>query len=435
MPKCFCRLIRLFADTACLASLCFLVLATGIAPRDASAMGSGKRLPNSGFRAVSIWNPATKVRMDFGVWYPSPRGSRDVTLDGWRLWVSKDGAATPGRYPLILLSHDAASCRLASHDLAAALARHGFIVAAPTHPGDNVTDARGFLSPNDFINRPRHLVVVMESIAGHPFFAPITDIRRIGVLGVGAGAATALQLAGAAPDLSRLHTYCPEEHILDPLCTTWSKQRHSTLERELATLLGSVGTERLTPRLVTAPTQPDAQQHKEPAQPATEPEQPLPSADSDQIMLQSVAPGFMATHIPKPSLLAVGLLTPGWIGLFPDNALKELSLPVGIFAVQNDIVYPHETSANTLLELLPQRPSSRILQNTGHFDVQAPCPPMHLETFPALCGTQGPEAPNAHKLRNEFFVRFFQKHLGDPLPPPVKPEETASPGSPSQRGR
>ncbi|MDL2209953.1 hypothetical protein LJC26_04020, partial [Desulfovibrio sp. OttesenSCG-928-O18] len=113
--------------------------------------------------------------------------------------------------------------------------------------------------------------------------------------------------------------------------------------------------------------------------------------------------------------------TPGYIDLFPDASLRGLVTPVGIFAATDDAVYPSEKTVGRLQELLPQRPASRALQNTDHFDLQAPCPPLFQDTFAALCGSQSPLADDSRKIRNDFFVRFFQKLLGPPTPPPILP--------------
>ncbi|MDL2210139.1 hypothetical protein LJC26_04980, partial [Desulfovibrio sp. OttesenSCG-928-O18] len=218
---------------------CCVALALGslfFSATAAPAMGAGISLPNPGFRSIGIWHPETGVRLDVAVWYPSSRVPRDVQLEGWAMRVSKDNAGVPGRYPVILLSHDAASSRFASHDLAAVLARNGFIVVAPTHPKDNAADNSGLYRAAIFAERPRHLVLALEAASGHPTLGPLLDRSRIGVLGVGAGAATALQLAGAKPDLARLSGYCTSQSPRDPLCSNWAKGFHPRMQREFAVL-------------------------------------------------------------------------------------------------------------------------------------------------------------------------------------------------------
>lgn len=414
----------------------------------AFAKGSGPQLPQPGFRSVGLWDPAIPIRMDIAVWYPSPRIPRDLLLDGWSIKVGQNGITVPGRYPVILISHTTAASRLASHDLAAALARHGFIVIAPTHPKDNMDDTSGIFHAALFADRPRQLLLALEAVEKNATLRNIMDRSRIGVLGVGAGAATALQLAGARPDPSLLGNHCaPPENAVsaDPLCSSWARLFHPQIQAEFAALLAN-GPEKFTPVLYAkaepltgdsslndlshALVQDNSPQPAEPQTASQTPPEnpPLRPATASQAALPPAngapQPPLHTVEAPQAqSVLAVGLLTPGLIDLFPDTVLQSVTVPVGILAAGNDAVYPAEKSVDRLQLLLPQRPASRVLQNAGHNDVQAPCPPMYQESFPALCGGQNPASEDWRKIRNDFFVRFFQKTLGPPGPPPLLPPQ------------
>lgn len=412
-------------------------------PPSAFAQGTGPKLPNPGFRSIGLWNPDIPIRMDIAVWYPSIRIPRDIQLEGWAIRAGQNGVVTPGKYPVILLSHTAAGSRLASHDLAAALARHGFMVIAPTHPGDNMDDTGGLFHAALFADRPEHLLLALETVEKNAVLRGIMDRSRIGVLGVGAGAATALQLAGAVPDLSLLSRHCPRDAAVigDPFCSNWGKLFHPQMEAEFLTV-SAKGLKSLTPGIPKKrePLAGDASLNEiahslvVPQTAASAPtalpvdEQEAGEAVVDDAAPQPAPPSEMPQEVPRPELpmetqpvLAVGLLTPGLIGLFPDSALAGVDAPVGILAVVNDLVYPSEESVGRLQKLLPHRPATRILQNAGHFDVQAPCPPVFRESFPMLCGDRSPHAEDSRKIRNDFFVRFFQKTLGPPGPPPLIP--------------
>lgn len=415
--------------------LLFLLFALLFFPApDAPAKGAGPQLPHPGFRSVGLWDPDIPIRMDIAVWYPSPRIPRDLLLDGWSIRVGQNGITIPGRYPVILISHTTAASRLASHDLAAALARHGFMVIAPTHPKDNMDDTSGIFHAALFADRPRQLLLALEAVERNATLRHIMDRSRVGILGVGAGAATALQLAGARPDLSLLGRHCtlPENAVSsDPLCSTWAQLFHPRMQAEFAALLAG-GPEKFTPVLYAkaepltgdaslndlshalsqdnrpSPAGPPSPQEGPPLRPAALSANGAPQPPSRKVEAPQTQP-----------VLAVGLLTPGLIDLFPDTALQGVTVPVGILAVSNDAVYPAEKSVDRLQLLLPQRPASRVLQNAGHVDMQAPCPPMYQESFSALCGSLNPVAEDWRKIRNDFFVRFFQKNLGPPGPPPL----------------
>ncbi|MDR3073939.1 MAG: dienelactone hydrolase family protein [Deltaproteobacteria bacterium] len=429
------------------ASLLLLGALLAGSPSPVLATGNGPNLPQAGFRSVGLWKPEIPIRMDIAVWYPSLRAPRDLTIEGWSFRAGKDGAGSPGRYPVILLSHDAASSRFASHDLASHLARHGFVVIAPTHPGDNINDTGAFFHAANFAERPKHLLLALEAATQTREIAPLLDAGRVGILGVGSGAATALQIAGAAPDLARLETYCPPPDdagpSLDPLCSQWARGFHPRMLREFA-LLAAGGPESFTP-FIERPSQPssgDAAADKAAERPPASPEPDAPQEqDAPQDLPGQIAPPDLVGPSPreqalaraeraaaaaaavkkeKQPILAVGLLTPGFIDLFSDASLQSIAAPVGIFAALHDGAYPSEKTVGRLQALLPQRPASRTVQDATHGDLQAPCPPMHQDNFEALCGSRTPSANDMRKIRNDFFVRFFQKFLGPPAPPSVR---------------
>lgn len=409
-----------FVPRVCLAVL--LLLLAVFVPA-AFPSGSQQNLPLPGFRSLGVWNPRTSFRMDVAVWYPTTRASRDLNLEGWTLRASRDGAAVPGKYPVILVSHDAASSRLASHDLAAHLSRHGFMVIAPSHPGDNADDTSLFFRAENFASRPRHLIAAFNEVQKSPVLGPLMDTGRIGFLGVGSGAATVLQLAGAAPDLSRLDAYCPEGPALDPLCSAWSRTFHPRMKREFALRAGRSGPDAFTPYIgspvpdaTDAPTPDPAPGKQNSVRPGNDRAAPSPAEAETRPLLESEE----SPHDARLPVLAVGLLTPGQIGLFPDDALRGFSVPTGILTGTEDTVYPPADNAARLQDLLPQRPVLRTMQSVNHFDLQPPCPPLYQEGFAAMCGRTGENAAEARKIRNEFFARFFHSYLGNPTPAPAR---------------
>ena len=80
-------------------------------------------------------------RLDVTVWFPSRVEGSNSKIDGYTMAATRTSRITPGFYPVVLLSHDAAASRFAHHDIATALAQQGMLVIAPTHPGDNYNDS------------------------------------------------------------------------------------------------------------------------------------------------------------------------------------------------------------------------------------------------------------------------------------------------------
>ncbi|WP_083986738.1 dienelactone hydrolase family protein [Frankia sp. EI5c] len=55
--------------------------------------------------------------------------------------AEEEATVAPGRFPLVVISHGSAGSRVQLAYLAEALASHGFVVAAPDHPGDTMIEA------------------------------------------------------------------------------------------------------------------------------------------------------------------------------------------------------------------------------------------------------------------------------------------------------
>lgn len=174
-------------------------------------------------RTFGIWEPSTGERLDFSVWYPGGRGGEDTATikEGWIVSAAKRGRIIPGLYPVVLISHDTASSRYANSDLAVSLAAGGFIVIAPAHFGDTQNDSSGIYTAELLRARPRQLLRALETVLESHDFSTYVDESRIGLLGVGFGGITVLQLAGASPDFFPVAEYCSRTEKKDAFCAPW----------------------------------------------------------------------------------------------------------------------------------------------------------------------------------------------------------------------
>lgn len=410
------------------------LLALGFCPgwtRHAAAQGARAQQYYPGLRTLGIWDPALNMRLDVAVWYPSIRPSREFRLDGWTLTASRNGREVPGRYPLLLVSHDAASNRLALHDLAAALARRGFVVAIPTHAQDSMDDASGMFRASILMDRPLHLLLTLETVLATPELAPFIDENRIGLVGVGAGSATALQLMGARPDVARFSPYCLEEPGVDLYCTPWAKRHFALLEKEFALILSQRGPAAFTPAL-TALHKPESTGLLPPAPEASE-STPTETGEENAIMVPPLPTPPRALlkkqpprRAPAHSIKAAALVTPGLSALFSAQQLKSLPAPVAILSVNDDEVYPTAFNAARLRDTLPQGTRYLSIPDVGHYAMQAPCPQALVESFPAVCGKTSPQDTKARQTRDGFLADFFLETLGSPLPPLPETEPPAA---------
>lgn len=229
-----------------------------------------------GMRSFGVWAPDVAERFDFSVWYPGTAAQTERVRDGWIVEASKRGRIIPGFYPIILVSHDTASDRFANNDLAASLAAGGFIVISPTHMGDNQNDSADLYSARLLRARPRHLLRALETVLDSPDFALYADESRIGLLGVGFGAVTVLQLAGAVPDPALFVRHCANNPGTDAFCAPWVAQRLGHLAEQMPPILEREGRgafapalDLYAPELVPAPAASLASPSSEPARPAT----------------------------------------------------------------------------------------------------------------------------------------------------------------------
>jgi predicted dienelactone hydrolase len=332
---------------------------------------------------------------------------------GGRLRAGEGARPLPGFYPIILLSHDAASSRYANSDLAAALAESGFIVIAPTHAGDNQNDSDGLHTAGLMLTRPRQLLLALETVLASPVFAPYADESRIGLLGVGAGSLTALQSAGIRPDPGRMEAFCPQaaepaDPSPDPFCTPWARSRLARLPAEAAALEAKWGEQAFTPPLdFYAPSLGPSPV-------------PSPEAGDKQAVYRRPAD--------SRRILALALLAPAGGRFFSRET--PAGIPALILEAGNDGLYAPELHSRPYLSLLPPRTPVVRLAGADHCSLFAPCSAEVRENLEAACGRmREKEGLEARGRRDYELVSFFQSILGHPLEPAPPSGLVADPAS------
>jgi predicted dienelactone hydrolase len=113
-----------------------------------------------------------------------------------------DAAPAPGPFPLVVFSHGSFGSRTQSAFLMEALAGHGFLVAAPDHPGDTMTDAAAGREERQIdlaTDRPRDVSAVIDALSATSCpDAPRVRPDQIGVVGFSFGGFTAVVSSIAA---------------------------------------------------------------------------------------------------------------------------------------------------------------------------------------------------------------------------------------------
>src|SRR5262249_56055382 len=140
----------------------FLLVLAGVLVAAGGSVGAGRPVgvTTISFTKTSVTTGAPRV-LETVVWYPAKPGSGTTEALGQR-----DAAIRPGRYPLVIFSHGNCGEPTEATYFTMALARLGFIVAAPPHVGNQASDgAACFTSFGDSVlNRVPDLRFVLDGM-------------------------------------------------------------------------------------------------------------------------------------------------------------------------------------------------------------------------------------------------------------------------------
>jgi dienelactone hydrolase len=153
----------------------------------------------------SAVNPAQDRVLETVVWYPAEPGSGPLS-PSYKAVIDAPFAASGGPFPLLMFSHGSCGYPAQSTFLTALLASHGFIVAAPPHPGNTILEFPNCSSSAAVaaavVERPADVLFTLDQMlaasadAGSPIFAQV-DETRIGMAGHSFGGFTTyLAVAG-----------------------------------------------------------------------------------------------------------------------------------------------------------------------------------------------------------------------------------------------
>jgi predicted dienelactone hydrolase len=244
------------------------------------------------------------------IWYPTD-AEPGVALLGLNAQRVASDAPVKGRaLPLIIMSHGTGGGSMSHADTALALAAAGFVVVAPTHPGDNFRDDSAVGTSTWLADRSRHISRAADFMTGGWADRSHVDGERLGVFGFSAGATTALIAAGGVPDLARLTKQCAEKP-------------------EFVCRLLKQG---------SAPAGPQ---------------------------------GPVWTHDKRIDAAVVA--APGLGFTFEPAGLSAVKAPVQLWAGAEDETVPYATNSGVVRRLLPAPPSFRNVAGATHFSFIMPC--------------------------------------------------------------
>ena len=157
-------------------------------------------------------------QMQYSLWYPTKVPNSVVRLGPFEFLGTQDAEPAAGQFGLVVLSHGTGGSDLAHRDTAVALAKAGFIAAAPLHPRDNFRDASGSGQRVVWEGRPRQFTAIIDALLEHRKWSTRIDVERIGAFGLSLGGYTVLAVLGARPQLSGVINHCRRHFDDDPFC-------------------------------------------------------------------------------------------------------------------------------------------------------------------------------------------------------------------------
>ncbi|MCE9672019.1 alpha/beta hydrolase [Myxococcus stipitatus] len=289
------------------------------------------------------------------VFYPSPQASGSIDQDLTRVDASRDLTPASGQHPLVLVSHGHGGTRWGHSDLATALARRGFVVAALDHAGNTYADNERAGSDEVWLGRALQVRTLLDSVLADTVMGPRVDPSRVGAMGFSMGGYTVLLLAGAVPDFDRFGPACALE-----------VNQHS----DLCTQLREV---RVTNR-----------------------------------------PELRATA--EPRVRAIFSMAP--VGVpFDAAGLRDVKVPVRLYSAEQDAVLPPTSNAESVRDSLPTPPEYTVIPRAGHYVFLAPCRPKMASLAPELCvDPVGVDRVKLHQQLADDAERFFRRTLPPTAP-------------------
>jgi predicted dienelactone hydrolase len=305
------------------------------------------------------------------IWYPAAPQAVEAPINvgppGMPLFTP--GSAAPNAdledarpRPVILLSHGfGGSARLMAW-FGTALARHGYVVIAVDHPGNNERDPMTVAGAVLYWERPSDLKTALDKAKADPTIGLHLDLNRLGAAGFSAGGITTLVEAGARVDFRRFLRFC-DAHPDDDICAPQKEFQFSRSDAEAFL-----------------------------AEPAVAP-----------------ALAHLKDDLSIPGVKAAFVMAPGIVpGLDPES-LKHMRLPVAILLGDADKVAPPATNGEVAAALI-RRAKLTVLPRVGHYDFLAECTSAGDIAAP-VCLTNVPRAAT-HKAAIDGALALFSATLG-----------------------
>ncbi len=164
---------------------------------------------NVGCRSASAADIVQGTNVPLWFLYPTLSPTQTRRFGPYPLDVASDAPIDGDHLPLVVISHGTGGTPWVYRDLAAHLARSGFVVALIEHPGNNRRDDRLAGTAANLANRPRHVRLCLDAAFADTAVGPHLSTDGVALIGHSMGGCTALAVAGGRP------TSMPHESVDD----------------------------------------------------------------------------------------------------------------------------------------------------------------------------------------------------------------------------
>jgi predicted dienelactone hydrolase len=321
--------------------------------------------------SAALRNASHSDELRITIWYPAAPQAMEEALNvgppGKPLFTP--GSAAPNAdfedarpRPVILLSHGFGGTARIMAWFGTALARHGYVVVAVDHPGNNGRDPMTVAGAVLSWERPGDLKTALDTAKTDPTIGPHLDLNRLGAAGFSAGGFTTLVEAGARVDFGRFLRFC-DAHPDDGICAPQREFQFSRADAEAF--------------------------FRTPAGAAE-----LAHAKDD---------------LSIPGVKAAFAMAPGIVQNLDPDSLKGLRIPAAIVLGDADKVAQPGTNGQVAAALIPGAKLT-VLPRVGHYDFLAECTPPGDVAVP-VCPTDVPRAAT-HKAAIDEALALFGATLG-----------------------
>jgi predicted dienelactone hydrolase len=320
---------------------------------------------NVAYRRIELHDVATGESFPVALWYPTRAAPSRLFLTGslsecgmpaiacrlvaFELQVAKNAPPADGKFGLIVISHGAGGSSLNHGDLALALASHGYIVAAPTHPRGKGNDVSG---AGVWVGRPKQISRVIDAVLEDVELGTHIQPDRIGAVGHSNGGYTVLAVAGATPTPGAIITHCRQHPDDSKFCS-----------------FGGAATREASRQAVDMP------------------------------------------DLHDPRVRAIVLLAPN-AGPFTDEALAKVGVPVRLYGAERDDLTLVKYHAERLAKALPPGTEYVLVKGAGHYSFMASYPwALKILVGEAAEDPAGFDRKAMHEVMNAEIVGFFDRKL------------------------